>query len=77
MCCVDRLGVGVHCVGSSEGEVEEASWVLWLDGAPDAEAETLDHLQPLLLAFRNGVHKDRQRCCALGCILRCCVLCCI
>ena len=74
---IDRMGVGVHCVGSSEGEVEEASWVLWPDGACDAEAKTLHHLQPLLLAFRNGGRKERQGCCALGCILRWCVSRCI
>ena len=74
---IDRLGVGVHCVESSEGELEEASWVLWPDGASDAEAETLHHLQLLLMAFRNGTHKGRQRYCVLGCIMRWCVLCCI
>ena len=48
------------CVGSSEGEVEGASWVLWSDGAADGEVVTLHHLQPLLLALRdttNGVYK--------------------
>ena len=32
------LGVVVCCVGSSEGELEGASWVLWLDGAAHGEA---------------------------------------
>ena len=32
------LGVVVCCVGSSEGELEGASWVLWLDGAADGDA---------------------------------------
>ena len=50
------LGVGVCCGGSSEGEVEGACWVLWLDGTADGEAETLQHLQPLLLALRNPVY---------------------
>ena len=50
------LDVGVCGVGSSEGEVEVASWVLWLDGAADGEAGTLYHLQPLLLALRNPVN---------------------
>ena len=50
------LGVVVCCVGSSEGEVEGASWVLWLDGAADGETVTLHHLWPLMLALRNPVH---------------------
>ena len=50
------LGVGVCCVGSGEGEVEVASWVLWLDGASDGEAGTIEHLQSLLLALGNPVH---------------------
>ena len=37
-------GVGVCCVGSSEGEVEGTSRVLWLDGARDGEVGTLHHL---------------------------------
>ena len=49
-------GVGVCCVGSSEGEVEGASWVLWLDGTDDGELETLQHRQPLLLAIRNPLY---------------------
>ena len=49
-------GVGVCGVGSSEGEVEVASWVLWLDGASDGEDGTLHHLLPLLLALRNPVY---------------------
>ena len=47
------LDVGVSGVGSSEGEVEGASWVLWSDGAADGEVGTLHHLQPLLPALRN------------------------
>ena len=39
-----RLDVGVCGVGSSEGEVEVASWVLWSDGAADCEVVTLHHL---------------------------------
>lgn len=31
------LGVVVCCVGGDEGELEGASWVLWLDGADDGE----------------------------------------
>ena len=50
------LGVGVCCGGSSEGEVEGACWVLWLDGTADGEVGTLQHLQPLLLALRNPVY---------------------
>ena len=50
------FGVVVCCVGSGEGEVEGASWILWMDGAADGEAGTLHHLQPLLLALRNPVH---------------------
>ena len=38
------LGVGVCCVGSSEGEVEESSWILWLDGTDDGETGTSEHL---------------------------------
>ena len=37
-------GVGVCCVGSSEGEVEGTSRVLWLGGARDGEVGTLHHL---------------------------------
>ena len=50
------LDVGVCGVGSSEGEVEVASWVLWSDGAADGEVVTLHHLQPLLLALRNPLN---------------------
>ena len=50
-------GVGVCGVGSSEGEVEGTSRVLWLGGAGDGEVGTLHHLQPLLLALRNPVNR--------------------
>ena len=43
------------CVGSSEVEVEGASWILWLDGAADGEVDTIGYLQPLLVALRNPV----------------------
>ena len=72
----DGLGVGVRCVGSSEGEVEEASRVLWPDRACDAEAGTLQHLQPLRLALRNGAYEGTQSCRALGGIEWRCLLCC-
>ena len=46
------------CLG--EGEVEGASWVLWLDGAADGEAGTLHHLLPLLLALRNLLYGGEE-----------------
>ena len=55
------LGVGVCCVGSSEGEVEGSSWVLWLDGTTDGELGTLQHRQPLLLALRNPLYGGEER----------------
>ena len=54
------LGVGVCCVGASEGEVEGASLVLWLDGAADGEVGTLQHLLPLLLALGNPVYGGEE-----------------
>ena len=54
------LGVGVCCVGSSEGEVEGSSWVLWLDGTDDGEVETLNLLKPLLLALRNPKYGGKE-----------------
>ena len=50
------LGVVVCCVGSSEGEVEEASCILWLDGTADGEVGTFPHLMPLLLPLRSPVY---------------------
>ena len=44
-------GVCQGCVRASEGEVEGASWVLWLDGAGDGKAVVPEHLQPLLLVL--------------------------
>lgn len=38
------VGVYQGCVGAGEGEMEGASWVLWLDGAADVEAVVLEHL---------------------------------
>ena len=37
------LGVVVRCVGGGEGELEGASWVLWLDGAADGEVGAHQH----------------------------------
>ena len=54
------VGVSQGCVGAGEGEVEGASWVLWLDGAGDGEAVVLEHLQPLLLALGDPSHGGRQ-----------------
>ena len=51
------LGVAACCVGSSEGEGEDTSWVLWLDGAGDGEVVTLHHPWPLMLAPRKPVHE--------------------
>ena len=34
-------GASQGCVGAGEGEVEGASWDLWLDGAGDIEAVVL------------------------------------
>ena len=53
-------GVSQGCVGASEGEVEGASWVLWLDGAGDGEAVVPEHLQPLLLVLGDPQHGGRQ-----------------
>ena len=47
------LGVLVCCVGSSEGELEGASWVLWLDGAAHGDARTLKNLLSLLPVLMN------------------------
>ena len=55
-----REDEGVCCVGSSEGEVEGASWVLWLDGASDGEVGTLHHLLPLLLALGNPLYGGEE-----------------
>ena len=54
------LGVVVCRVGSSEGEVERASWILWLDGATDGEVGTLHYLQPLLLSLRNPIYGGEE-----------------
>ena len=45
------LGGVVSRVGGAEGELEGASWVLWLDGAADGEGGAPDHLSPLLLGL--------------------------
>lgn len=37
------LGVAVCRVGRGEGELEGASWILWLDGAADGEAGAPKH----------------------------------
>lgn len=50
------LGVVGCCVGGGEGELEGASWVLWLDGAADGEAGAPGHMKPLLLGLRDPVH---------------------
>ena len=55
-----RQDVCVCGVGSSEGEVEGASWVLWLDGASDGETGTLHHPLPLLLALGNPLHGGEE-----------------
>lgn len=53
-------GVSQGGVGASEGEVEGASWVLWLDGAGDGEAVAPEHQQPLLLALGDPNPGGRQ-----------------
>ena len=54
------LGVVVCCLGSSEGQVEGSSWILWLDGATDGEVGTLHYLQPLLLSLRNPIYGGEE-----------------
>lgn len=55
------LGVVVWCVGGSERELEEASRVLWLNGAADVEAGASKNLKPMLLGFRHHIHGGRHR----------------
>ena len=74
VCCVVTAVVslvGVVCFivigSSSEGEVEGASWVLWLDGASDGEVgEAEDLLLDPQDPVDGGGHRDvglRQQVC--------------
>ncbi len=53
--------VVVCCVGGGEGELEGASWVLWLDGASDGEGGALEYLKLLLLGLRDTIHGGGHR----------------
>ena len=55
------LGVVVCCAGGGEAELEEASWVLRLDGAADGEAGAPVHLKHLLLGLGDPVPGRRHR----------------
>ena len=55
------LGVAVCYVIGGEGELEEASWVLRLDGAADGEVGAPAHQKPLLLGLGDPVHGRRHR----------------
>lgn len=46
------LGIVACCVESLEGELEGASWILWLDGTADGEVVTPKHMKPLVLGPR-------------------------